>query len=395
MAAPYQFPPFSPEGIAMNGTQYAPGSPEAAVMNGSRPAPPKAPPINMAVTKPKYTNVASGPANNSLAPKASDFPNVTGLASDMTSNVDDAIKHGDIAGAVGRTTAGMAAMIPAAGVDIYQGLKGAFMPAVGAAQRFAAGVTGGAVSPPTRAGSAAAAAAAKAVEDPIHDNGGPSAPAGGSAGGSAPAGQPLPGFDKASGMAAINEGGGPRQLNYGPGSTIYGESVNGSKKRNSFYGPGAGPTPAGAAAPAAAAGSGNPMQQAQAHLVDIMNQASALRARGDISGALQARGLESHAARMGALFTALGQHSYQQGVLGVQNREAALREQVAHPGTKIEELKAAAIGAGKLDIGRKIKAAESGQNLEPAQAIPAMGYVRDPNTGEMKWVGFPTDAFAH
>jgi len=52
-----------------------------------------------------------------------------------------------------------------------------------------------------------------------------------------------------------------------------------------------------------------------------MSQAQALRARGDITGALQARGLESHARILSGLFGSLAQHSYQQGTLGNQRAQ--------------------------------------------------------------------------
>ncbi len=62
-----------------------------------------------------------------------------------------------------------------------------------------------------------------------------------------------------------------------------------------------------------------------------MNQAKALRERGDISGALQARGLESHALRMSQLFTALGQHGYQQGMLGNQRTQLMGKDAQGNP----------------------------------------------------------------
>jgi hypothetical protein len=206
--------------------------------------------------------------------------------------------------------------------------------------------------------------------------------------------QPLPQWNKAAGEAAINAGGGPRLLNYGYGSTIVGQSTNGSKKLNSFTGVGTGAAPAGAAGVFGSPPPQSPYEQVTSHLQDIMGQAAALRANGTLEGAMQARGLENHAARMSSIFSTVAQHAHNMGALGMQQQEFNLRAAQGAPGYELATEKNRLAKTGQWDKLAALNRAEAGKGLAaPMQTVLPMTGQRNEDTNESSWYpGYPTPA---
>lgn len=213
-------------------------------------------------------------------------------------------------------------------------------------------------------------------------------------------GQTPPTWDKGAGEAAINAGGGPRLLNYGYGSTIVGQSTNGSRKLNDFRGVGSGAAPAGAAGVYGAPppGSQSPYDQVASHLQDIMNQAGTLRARGDLAGAMQARGLENHAARMASIFSTVAQHAHNmgalgvaQGQLGVARGELALRTAQGYPAYERAVNENQLLADGRYaPVGAINRVLKGGGAAAPIQPLQPMSYGRDEDTGERTYYDLPT-----
>ncbi len=205
--------------------------------------------------------------------------------------------------------------------------------------------------------------------------------------------QPKPGWDKASGEAAINVGGAPRRLNYGYGTEIVGSGSGSRGQFNSFTGVGSGAAPAGASgvlmkgqAPGFDTG-GTPLHAASDHINDLLARAETLRARGDLSGALQAKGLEAHAKNLTALFGALAQHGYQMGSL---NLEAAK----SRAGIIEGNIAAEQLAAGQTEKAAVTKRAAAGSALHPTVVTPVgtyRGSADDPSSTE--YMGFPKDMY--
>ena len=125
-----------------------------------------------------------------------------------------------------------------------------------------------------------------------------------------------------------------------------------------------------------------------------MNQAQALRARGDITGALQARGLESHARILGGLFGSLAQHSYQQGTLGNQKAQLMGRDAAGSPTLAAQEadlklqqqntIKALqAIGTKQaMEEAERLTLIMNGKPSHPRESLLPTTYPYDPVSGQ-------------
>jgi hypothetical protein len=421
---------------------YAPGSPEALTM-GTRPQPvykPNAPvdmtAANAALRARQAANPPGGRPGAFDAPTAADFPRTTGAYQDLISQRDDAIRRGDMPGRVGSVLAGSAALIPAAAVDTYQGLKTAAQPLLSGGQNFLSALTSGfipranaaattaAAKATTAAQSTAAAAAPVPFESGYSDT--PTTPGGtkgtpesadsnarwnafvqsqlGSLNAQPVAPGPMdptgsgrmPTWTKQAGEAAIAAGGAPRNLDYGYGTAIVGSGRGSKGQFNTFTGVGQGPAPMGGAGyygpsggPGGARGGGSIDDIVDSHMRDVIAQHDQYSNDGTMTGMRKAHELRGYLARLEGLRQGEATRQYQQGIVGTQQGQLQLQREQTAPDTFIKALTATQIADKKWEEAERSKRSYGGEApAAPPQTLTPGTYVYNPMTKTKEWVGW-------
>jgi hypothetical protein len=206
--------------------------------------------------------------------------------------------------------------------------------------------------------------------------------------------QPMPGFNKDQGEAAMQTtDGAPKLLNYGYGSTIIGSGKSESGKLNSFTGVGQGAAPAGAAG---VFGPPQGKQSMQDELLQTMRDARALRTSGKD---MEAHRLEAQVARFTPAVNAAAEMPVRERAVAVGERNAAtnagelnLKANVAEPEVDFNRGVVDALFSGdpkKIDSAMQIVAARRGAQVQDRTVAP-MTYRYNPKTQQFEWMSFPT-----